>query len=146
MLIICAPSRSLLNGGFETGDPPSYWLPNAGPTLSQSATDPHGGTYCINAVRGTADIVAYQDVILVIGVGYTVGFWGKNVDATNVAIDIYQDGWNYVKGVGASAATSWTEKTTTFTADSINYRFCLKVTGTAGQIGRFDDVTLVVTP
>jgi len=138
----------LTNGNFEEGDPPDSWAANGGSTLSSVADERTGGagTQCLSVIFGTNQTVAIQGTStggLTVGKKYRISGWLKNVDATSVYL--YGKSGDQTTNYGVSEAvtsTSWTYNRLEFTATDVGYRVYLRVEGTAGQEGRFDDIVL----
>lgn len=138
----------VVNGGMETGDPPTGWVARSGATLSSVADERTGGAGSkgLNVVYGTSSQTADQSATLTVGAMYVYGGWIKNIDAGNGYLRLY-DG----TGLSLSAtvtATSWTYTSVSYRAVNTAGNARLYVTDGAGHNVRFDDISLkqVLTP
>lgn len=131
----------LVNGDFETGDPPTGWSTASGATLDGIAESRPGstGVQAMYIARNTNESAAFKSA------GATSAWvlgscWTKNVDATNIYIQLA----NTVASAfsGNNNTTSWVQ---VFAVDRGNGgapSVRLGVAGTAGKIGKFDDCSV----
>jgi hypothetical protein len=138
-------SELLVNGNMETGDPPTGWNANAGATLTGVADERTGGAgvQSLNVQRGTNNHCSYKAT----GSGqvewHRTSAWLKSIDATEMFILPFPS-------AGSGAAESRHETSTNWTKAIVSARLTaaaaitmrLNVTDTAGQQGRFDDVSI----
>lgn len=139
-------SELVSNGNMETGDPPTGWTLQSGSTLDGVADERTGGggVQCLDAARGTNPAVAKQqgDIFNSGGLHKITG-WMKRGTATGVITAC----WDITAGLmvftsNTVTATVWTEITGYFTMSGASGIIYLSLSGSAGQTGRFDDVSI----
>lgn len=134
-------SELLVNGDFETGDPPTGWSTASGATLDGIA-EPRPGSAGVQAMyiaRNTNESAAFKSA------GATSSWilgscWVKNVDATNIYIQLANTAGSSFSG--NNNTTSWVQ---VFVVDRGNGgapSVRLGVAGSAGKIGKFDDCSV----
>jgi len=134
------------NGNMETGDPPSSWEIGSGASASAVADERTGGagSKSINGVRpASLTGILFQSINFTAGKLYYISAWRKNVDATS-GVGFGMSMTNFA----LSTSTSWNEFTKHYTAVNEDIKFYLRVSGTNGQQGRFDDISIkqILTP
>lgn len=150
-LIPTSRTSILTNGDMESSLSGNWTTVSANsPTVAQSTEQVNSGTYSTKITRGTGDDGAYQAFTTVYGRVYKVGGFARNGNAgTAVSVSIYSG--TYGSGslvsqfVYASSTTGWTQATYNLTASTTAYYILLKVIGTQGTYGYFDDIFVVQT-
>jgi len=135
----------LVNGGFESGDPPDNWTVLTGEECTPSrVSDPHSGTYGLRLVRiDVTTFSVYQDATTTHGMR-ELEFCGKkdNVSLLYYAGSLYS-GATAINHMGTAQATSYTKYNVSAAYNSTAIRAKLngyKTTGTDGVF--FDDVSM----
>ena len=134
-------SELVTNGDMESGSPPSSWTATGTSTLTSVSDESTGGsgTKSLNALRGTTDNSAFQNVTVAVGTWYQFNGWLRNVDATNAQYQMNLTG--SPSGTFATVTgTSWVNQISVFkiTATGGNIRCLVSTSGN----GRFDRVSL----
>jgi len=144
-------SELVTNGNMETGDPPTGWSTYGGtPVLDGVADERDGGSgiQSVEVQRDTSTAAMYRaQGSVTVGKLYFVSGWVKNVDATSVAIYLGSSG-NLTVSTSVSG-TSWTYVSFYHTLLSLSsVEIGVKVNGSSGDKGRFDDISVkeVLTP
>ncbi len=131
-----AAQPTLVNGGFETGNPPSNWIVSSGASLSRSTTNPYAGAACLNAhTDGTINSGARQGVsvagnlYLAAGVARGDGTIAPSVLAAGATVD-----WT------GTNSTSWQEFGAVGLSNSGGSLYLITRNTAVGDIG-FDNIS-----
>jgi len=139
-------SELLTNGNMETGNPPTGWASDFSGAIAVSA-DVHGGSQSGLVTRGSQDKSIYRAFTVPVGALINVSSWQKNVNATSVNVSLYSGGG----AVLVQALTSVTDTVNYVNKTISNYTniaidtIKLLVSGTTGQQGLFDDLSVLQT-
>lgn len=131
----------LLNGSFETGNPPTYWNVMKYGSLAQSGTYSKVGDYSIAVNHSDGDVYASQSVTgLTSDTAYTLGAWvyAGTQNMARIAID---DGTriNFSNYHGGTPSWEWLTVTETIDSGTTSARVYLVVENVDnGQQAYFD--------
>jgi hypothetical protein len=133
------------NGNMEAGNPPDSWESSDGsPVLTRAVDDAGGGTYCLNvaiAVGQTTGTIL-QHLTLEVGATYLFQAWAKLIDASYFNFYLFTNAWGELVNMGNYTATTWTCYTKIFTVNAAAGFFYITFGGSAGKIGRLDNISV----
>ena len=135
-------------GSMEDWDvtKPDTWTLVTGCAADQVA-DPRTGSpdsYSVKATRDASNaFVIYKTFVTTPGQKYKAVGWLKKGDATY--IQLTKIDWPYADPESSAvvSSTSWTYRSFDFTADTALTAIVVNVTGSSGQYGYADDITVV---
>lgn len=140
----------IVNGDMETGDPPTGWGAWVDAPVVSSVTDGQPGAVGTKALdiaasAGQTTATVNYDITpaLTAGKTYRQSFWYKNVDSSNIVINLYRSDYGDVVEIGSlKNQTEWTNETVDFVCPFAGGHLIILVYATVGQHARLNDYSI----
>jgi hypothetical protein len=130
----------VVNGSFETGNPPTGWLSSDATLASVADPAPGGGSKSLSATRGTNNLLAYRSFSAATGQWLQITGYRRSVSGTNTfwRVASTPSGSDMFNGA-ATTASSWSSELAVVRATAATlYVSCFNASGES----RFDLISV----